>query len=247
MIRLLTFCASALLNSSLSSRLPLHGCFTCVSCHCSQLLSLLFHRTSLSRVRIKIGTSFDSCGAVYSPAVFPTSSRLLAFLSTSFAIASFNTSLLRSRRSASSGVVLRHSSILARQESERTCARFQDLIPLQPGHPAVVPKVSMSVLVILSLYTKAPSTGTGGGGGNGSICVAGLPTVHLQINHSTRTPITLLMAFFVRPVLPFYPPVLSRFEYTFCRLHEALGTAVSHSQPHSELVSGIHSVQRFRG
>ena len=58
--------------------------------------------------------SFNSRGAANSPAVLPTSSLLLAFLSTPFAIASFNTSLLRSKRSDPSGVILRHSSIQTR-------------------------------------------------------------------------------------------------------------------------------------
>ena len=64
-----------------------------------------------------IGTSFDSCGA-NSPAVLSISPLPQTFLSTSFESASFNTSLLRSGHSAPSGVVLRHSSILARQRSE---------------------------------------------------------------------------------------------------------------------------------
>ena len=47
------------------------------------------------------------------------------------------------------------------------CSLFQ-IIALQLGHPAAVRKASMSVLVLLSLCTRAPSNGTGGGG-NGSI------------------------------------------------------------------------------
>ena len=51
----------------------------------------------------------------------------------------------------------------------------------------------MSVLVILSLCTRAPSNGTGGGG-NGSICVIGPSRVHLPSTILHGTPITLLMA-----------------------------------------------------
>ena len=52
----------------------------------------------------------NSGGTANSPVVLPMST-----LSTSFASAPSNTSLLRSTRSAPSGVVLRDSSILARQ------------------------------------------------------------------------------------------------------------------------------------
>ena len=37
----------------------------------------------------------------------------------------------------------------------------------------------------------------------------------------------------------FYPPDLASSEHTLCRLHEALGTVASHSQPHSELYLGF--------
>ena len=67
----------------------------------------------------------------------------------------------------------------------------------------------------------------------------------LSISNSPRDSDRIVDKFSVPPVLMFYPPDLSRSEHTFCRLHEALGTVVSHSQPHSELVSGIPSVQRF--
>ena len=63
-----------------------------------------------------------------SPAALPTSSLLLTFFSTSFAIASFNTAILRSKRSDLSGVDFRQFSILTRQGLEWACARFPDLI-----------------------------------------------------------------------------------------------------------------------
>ena len=69
----------------------------------------------------------------------------------------------------------------------------------------------------------------------------------LSISNSPRDSDHIVNCPFVPPVLMFYPPDLSRSEHTFCRRHETLGTVVSHSQPHSELVSGIYSVQRFRG
>ena len=191
------FCVFELLNSylllghPLLTRLQLHGCFASVSCHCSQLATAFIARLFLGPESGGIGTSFDSCGAADSLAVLSISSLLRTFLSTSFAGASFNTSLLRSTRSAPYGVVLIHSSMLARQGSEWACARFPDLIALQPGHLAVVPT---SVQVILSLCTRAPSNGTGGGGGNGSICVTGLATVHLPSAILHGTPITLLIA-----------------------------------------------------
>ena len=52
--------------------------------------------------------------------------------------------------------VLRNSSIPTGQGSEWACAHFPDLIAMQPGHPSVVPKASMSVLGILCLRTRAP-------------------------------------------------------------------------------------------
>ena len=110
-VRRLMFCAFELLDSS---------------------LSLLPRRPFLTRPH-------SLCGSANSPAVLPMSSLLLTFLSTSFASASFNTSLLRFRRSAPTGVVLRHSSVLT-------------LMALQPGRPAVVPQASMSVLVILTKH-----------------------------------------------------------------------------------------------
>ena len=131
-IRLLMFCAFELLDSSLSSpststldSSAIELCCVGVSAT-ARLLSIYelpvrncsrcFHCASFSRSESGgIGTSFDSCGIANSPAALPTSSLLLAFLSTSFAIASFNTSLLRSKRSDPSGVVVRHSSILTRQ------------------------------------------------------------------------------------------------------------------------------------
>ena len=81
----------------------------------------------------------------------------------------------------------------------------------------------MSVLVILSLCTRAPSIGTGGCG-NGSICVTGLSTVHLPSTSLHADSEHIVDGFFVPPVLLFYPPDLERSEYTFCRprKHSAL-------------------------
>ena len=87
-------------------------------CELATAVAAFIARLLLASEASGIGTSFNSCGAATSPAVFPTSFRRLAFLSTSCASASFHTSLLRSRRSAPSGVVLRHASILTRQGSE---------------------------------------------------------------------------------------------------------------------------------
>ena len=171
----------------MSAYLQLHGCFPSVSCSCSQLLSLRSLHVFFSGLS-QAGSarlSFDSCGIVNSPAALPTSSLLLTFLSTSFAIASFNNSLPRSKRSDPSGVVLTHSLILTRQGSEWACARFPDLIAFQPGHPAVVSE-GFDVCPGDSLCT--PSNGTGGGG-NGSICVTGLSTstCHQQLSTGLRS------------------------------------------------------------
>ena len=83
-------------------------------------------------------------------------------LRTSSASASLITSFLRSNLSAPRGVVLRHASIRILQRSECACALLLSLIALQPGHPIVAPTSSMSCLVVLSLWIRAPSNGNGG-------------------------------------------------------------------------------------
>ena len=142
---------------------------------CELLLLAATVATFIARLYLRsesggIGIFFNSRSTANSPAVLRSSLPLLTFLSTSFACVSFNTSLLRSGRSAPSGVVLRQSSILARQGSECACALCPDLIALQLGHPAV------SALVMFSLCNRAPSNGTGVGG-KGSICLASLSRV----------------------------------------------------------------------
>ena len=133
---------------------------------------------------------------------------------------------------------MRRSSILTRQGSEWLCARFPDLIASKPENPAEVPKASMSVRVIFSLC-RAHSNGTGGGG-KGSICP--LSTI---CSDSPQVSDHMVDCILAPPVLLFSPPDLSRSKYTFCHLHEALDTVVSHSQQHSELVSGIKDAYRM--
>ena len=125
-IRLLMFCAFELLNSYLSSS----STSTLNPSATARLLSIcelpllatavtaFIARLFLGSESGGIGTSFDSCGAANSPAVLSISPLPQTFLSTAFASASFNTSLLRSGHFAPFGVVLRRSSILARQRSE---------------------------------------------------------------------------------------------------------------------------------
>ena len=52
-----------------------------------------------------------------------------------------------------------------------------------------------------------------------------------SISNSPRDSDHMDNGLFVPPVLMFYPADLSRTRHTFCRRREALGTAVSHSQP----------------
>ena len=54
----------------------------------------------------------------------------------------------------------------------------------------------------------------------------------LAIDFSPRDSDHIEDGFFVPPVLLYYPPDLSRSEYTSCRPDEALGTVAFHSQPH---------------
>ena len=149
----------------------------------------------LARVSLKLGLR---AGAQFKKPVPQQEKEIFGF-DTRRRLCSFNTALLRSRRSAPSGVVLRRSSILTLR-----------------AYPAAVRKASMSVLVLLSLCTQAPSNGTGGGGGNGSICVIGLSTVHLPSTILRGTPVAS-SRFFVPPVFLFLPPDFPRSEYTFCR------------------------------
>ena len=114
-------------------------------------------------------------------------------LRTSSASASLITSFPRSNLSAPCGVVLRHSSIRILQRTECACALLLSLIALQFGHPIVAPNSSMSCLVILSLWIRAPSNGYGGIG-MGSTQASGLSTVHLPPVILHGTPITLLTA-----------------------------------------------------
>ena len=81
------------------------------------------------------------------------------------------------------------------QRSEWACALLLSLIALQPGQPIVAPNSSMSCLVILSLWIRAPSDGNGGIG-IGSTRTSGLSTVpvHFPSVLLQSTPITLLMA-----------------------------------------------------
>ena len=133
-IRRLMFCAFELLDSYLPPRRPfltraIEIC--CVDASSTARLPsvcellLLAATVAAFIARLLLGSesgglrmSFYSCGTVNSPAVLSITSLLLTFLSTSFASASFNTSLLRTRGSAPSGVVLRRSSILTRQGQE---------------------------------------------------------------------------------------------------------------------------------
>ena len=104
----------------------------------------------------------------------------------------------------------------------------------------------MSALVILSLCTRAPQTALVGGD-NGSTCIVGLSTVHMPSTILHGTPITLLMAS-LSHLSRCSKLLTSRALNTpSAVLHEILGTVASHSQPHSELASGIHSVQPFWG
>ena len=83
-----------------------------------------------------------------------------------------------------------------------------------------------SQCLFLFLCTRAPSNGTGGGG-KGSICVASLSRVQFPTAILRGTPITLLTASLVPPVLMFYPPDFSRSEHTFSRSHEAVASPSS--------------------
>ena len=135
--RLLMFCAFELLDSSLfppstsildSSAIEL--CCVGVSAT-ARLLSIcelplpttavaaFIARLFLGSESGGIGTSFDSCGIANSPAALPTSSLLLTFLSTPFAIASFNTSVLQALRDPS-GVVWRQTWILTGRSLSRS-------------------------------------------------------------------------------------------------------------------------------
>ena len=125
-IRLLMFCAFELLNSYLSSSStsilnPSATARLLSICELPLLataVTAFIARLFLGSESGGIGTSFDSCCAANSPAVLTISPLPQTFLSTAFASASLNTSLLRSGHFAPFGVVLRRSSILARQKSE---------------------------------------------------------------------------------------------------------------------------------
>ena len=112
--------------------------------------------------------SFNSCGTAKSPAALPASSLLLMFLSTSFASASFNASLLRSRRSAPSGVshfetflnpdaagVREGLSSLSRSDRVATRAFFPSALEL-PQTVLVVEAMSQSVSSVSPQSTCRP-------------------------------------------------------------------------------------------
>ena len=139
------------------------------------------------------------------PVVLPTlllyfySSLLLTFLPTSFANASFNTSLLRSKRSAPSETLLNPDtarvgvSLCSLSRSDR-------------------------------IATRASCSGTEGL----NVCSRdSLPMHSTSLNwHWWWWQRVSLCRW---PCLMFYPPDLARSEYTFGSLHEALGTVVSDS------------------
>ena len=164
-IRRQMFCAFELLDSSLSSTSILDPSaieFCCVGVSATARLPsicellLLAATVAAFIARLFLGSESSGLGMSFNSCV--TSSPLLTFHSTSFQqLASPIWSCLETFLAPDVAGVRRSLCSLSRS------------IALQPGHPAVVPKASMSVLVILSLCTRAPSNGTGGG----------LPTVHL--------------------------------------------------------------------
>ena len=99
----------------------------------------------------------------------------------------------------------------------------------RPGHPAVVPKASISALLIsLPLQLELPRTVLVVWQRGNFVSRA---TFHQRFSTGLRSD-HIVDGFFVPPVLLFQPPHLTRSGYTFCRRHEALSTVVSLSQPH---------------
>ena len=158
---------------------------------------------------------------------------------TSSASASLITSFLRSSLSAPCGVVLKHLSIRSLQRNECPCALLLSLMALQPGHPIVAPNSSMSYLVILPLWIRAPSNGNGGIG-IGSTRISGLSHVHLPSVILQSTSITFLTSYVFHLIYGFQSSDCPSPEYTVCTPNEIFCPVVSRSKPNPKLVSRIH-------
>ena len=107
---------------------------------------------------------------------------------------------------------------------------------LQPWHPIVAPNSSMSFLVILSLWIRAPSNGNGGIG-MGSTRTSGLSPL-FSVCHPPRHSNHIVDGFFVPPILRFQSPNFSGSEHAICIPNEALCAVVSHSKPNPILFLG---------
>ena len=104
---------------------------------------------------------------------------------------------------------------------------------LQPGHPIVAPNSSMSCLVILPLWIRAPSNGNGGIG-IGSTRISGLSPVHLPSVILQSSSITFLTTYVFHLIYGLQSSDCPSPEYTVCTPNEIFCPVVSRFKAKSQ-------------